>query len=426
MSVQLAVVPHEARHLVIIGTSLRKPANILAAYLQSLAWQVVPRTVELAYVFVDDGLEPDARALLDEFVAARQGQVLSSGQPPTQDWTDSHPVTHQWSDSAMARVGRHKDVILETARNNRAEAVWFCDADLIMDPMTLTDLWSIPEQIVCAVYWTRWQKTPSEQTPVHAGPQVWQRHPYELSGNGYEDWELRRELIDRQIVHVYGQGACTLIRREALMKGVSFAPVPGNTAGGLMQGEDRHFCIRAEQLHIRMVATGWPDIFHIYHRPEDEALIPEMVRRLMWPGRWDLDAELQPVHAEGPPHLGDLVSLKLRALEPVATQQGRMYAPPQLVRGRVGRLTLHPELEDAVLSMERGEVRVVPVHFGLDYPFGEYRGQRRLIEVTLIDHKPMGYPPVVEDELIVNQAGSAMDQTNLTPEVIDLMREVHA
>jgi hypothetical protein len=69
---------------------------------------------------------------------------------------------------------------------------------------------------------------------------------------------------------------------------------------------------------------------------------------------------------------------------------------------------------------------VVPVHFGLDYPFGEYRGQRRLIEVTLIDHKPMGYPPVVEDELIVNQAGSAMDQTNLTPEVIDLMREVHA
>jgi hypothetical protein len=417
MSVQLAVVPHEARQLIIVGTSLRKNKNILSAYLQSLAWQVVPRGVELAYVFVDDGLEPDARALLDEFVAARQGQVLSSGQPPTQDWTDSHPVTHQWSDSAMARVGRHKDVILETARNNRAEAVWFCDADLIMDPMTLTDLWSIPEQIVCAVYWTRWQKTPSEQSPVHAGPQVWQRHPYELSGNGYEDWELRRALIDRQIVHVYGQGACTLIRREALLKGVSFAPVPGNTAPGLMQGEDRHFCIRAEQLHIRMVATGWPDIFHVYHRPEDEALIPEMLERLG--DGYHLFDTIKP-------KLGWLVSLKLRALEPVATQQGRMYAPPQLVRGRVGRLTLHPELEDAVLSMERGEVRVVPVHFGLDYPFGEYRGQRRLIEVTLLDHKPMGYPPVVEDELIVNAAGSSLDTTNLPPETIELLREVHA
>jgi hypothetical protein len=181
-----------------------------------------------------------------------------------------------------------------------------------------------------------------------------------------------------------------------------------------------------------MVATGWPDIFHVYHRPEDEALIDQMSKRLWRMTRaedWN-DA----VHGHGGwngalqvhPGPGDLISLKLRALEPVATQQGRMYAPPQLVRGRVGRLALHPELEDAVLSMERGEVRVVPVHFGLDYPFGEYRGQRRLIECTLIDHKPMGYPPVVEDELIVNAAGSAMDQTNLTPEVIDLMREVHA
>jgi hypothetical protein len=87
------------------------------------------------------------------------------------------------------------------------------------------------------------------------------------------------------VVHVYGQGACTLIRREALMRGVSFAPVPGNTGPGLMQGEDRHFCIRAEAMHIKMVADAWPDIFHIYHRPEDEALIPEMQKRLQPPTR---------------------------------------------------------------------------------------------------------------------------------------------
>jgi hypothetical protein len=37
-------------------------------------------------------------------------------------------------------------------------------------------------------------------------------------------------------------------------------------------------------------------------------------------------------------------------------------------------------------------VRIVPVHFGLDYPFPPYRGQRRLIRVTLIDHKPLASP----------------------------------
>jgi hypothetical protein len=185
----------------------------------------------------------------------------------------------------MGRVGRSKDRILQFARDNRAEAVWFCDADLICDPMTLASLWSVPEQIVCAVYWTRWSKAPEGSPVLHAGPQVWQGHPYILSGNGMEEWELRKRLLDREVVHVYGQGACTLIRREALMRGVSFAPVPGNTGPGLMQGEDRHFCIRAEAMHIKMVADAWPDIFHIYHRPEDEALIPEMQKRLAHPAQ---------------------------------------------------------------------------------------------------------------------------------------------
>jgi FKBP-type peptidyl-prolyl cis-trans isomerase (trigger factor) len=126
------------------------------------------------------------------------------------------------------------------------------------------------------------------------------------------------------------------------------------------------------------------------------------------------------------PELGDLVSLELHALEPVNTQHGPQYIPTQFVRGRLGQLALHPELEDAILSMQRGEVRVVPVHFGLDYPFGPYRGQRRLIRCTLIDHKPHGFAPVIEDELIVNAAGSALDSTTFPPETLELMKEVHA
>jgi hypothetical protein len=433
--VELAVTPHEAQHLIVVGSSLRKPANILEAHLASLRWQVLPRNTSFVYCFVDDGLEPDARALVEAFVQERGGTILGTAQT-TPDFSDQG-VSHTWTDSAMQRVGRHKDAILDWARSVRAEAVWFCDADLICDPMTFTDLWSIPEQIVCAVYWTRWAKAPAEHPPVHAGPQVWQRHPYTLSGNGMEEWELRRRLINREIVHVYGQGACTLIRREALAKGVSFAPMPENTGPGLMQGEDRHFCLRAEQLHIKMVASGWPDIFHIYHRPDDEALIPQMLERL---GRDELGHEHIDTGLGGSdfrpsrPRLGDLVSLDLHPLElivwpPPENPSGSrwlQHAPPHLVRGKLGRLALVPELEDAVLQMTRGEVRVVPVHFPLDYPFEQYRGQRRLIRVTLIDHKPFGFPPVVEDELLVNRIGGALDTTTLTPELIEQIKEVHA
>jgi hypothetical protein len=103
-----------------------------------------------------------------------------------------------------------------------------------------------------------------------------------------------------------------------------------------------------------------------------------------------------------------------------------MHPPQQLIRGRLGKLDLHPELEDAILDMTRGEVRVVPVHFGLDYPFPPYRGQRRLIQVTLIDHKPFGYAPVIERELIVNRTGAGLDSTACPPELLDQMREIHA
>ena len=416
--VELTVLPHETKHLIVIGTSLRKPVNILAAYLRSLAWQLLPRNVQPIYLFVDDGLDADAKTLVEDWLKERSGQLVPSGQAPVGDFSDVHPETHQWSQPAMQRVGANKDWILNAARANRAEAVWLCDADLICDPMTLTSLWSVPEQIVCAVYWTRWQKVPGEINPVHAGPQVWQSHPYGLAGNGMEEWELRRKLINRQIVHVYGQGACTLIRREAMARGVSFAPWPANTGLGLMQGEDRHFCIRAEALHLKMVADGWPDIFHIYHRPEDEALISEKTRDLLGLQR----------DSTGPtsPFLGDLVSLELNAMEPVPTQQGWVNAPIQYVRGRIGRLTIHPEIEDAVTSMQRSDVRIIPVHFGLDYPFAPYRGQRRLIRVTLIDHKPMGFAPVIDQEIVANTAGSWIDTTTMTPEGLDLMREVHA
>lgn len=396
----------------VIGSSVRKPAVIVAAWLQSLAWQIAPRNVQRFYLFVDDGCEPDARALLDKFVLDYGGQVWDAPTPPVQDFSDVGS-THAWSETAMARVGAHKDRILDFARVNRADAVWLVDADLICDPMTLTSVWSVPEAIVCAVYWTSWMDVPPEHPPVHSGPQVWLTQPYGLAGNGMEEWEFRRRLIDRQVTQVFGQGACSLLRRSALERGVCFAKWPANNHPGIGQGEDRHLCLRAEALHIRMVADPYPDIFHIYHRPSDEKLIPEMLDRL---GKV----------ATGTPRLGDLISLDLHALEPVPFNTGWAYAPAQQVRGRLGKVALHPELESAVLTMERGEVRVIPVHFGLDYPFPPYRGQRRLIRLTLIDHKPFGFPPVIEQEVIQNEIGSWMDTTTLTDELVEQVKEIHA
>lgn len=418
MSVELAPIPHEVQHLVVTGAPVRKSPTIIAAWLKSLAWQSRPHNVQQFFLFIDDGCIPDARALLDAFVQEHGGLVWEGEPAPPGDFSDTE-ATHVWTASAMDRVGRAKDRILEFARVNRAEAVWLVDADLICDPMTLASLWSVPDPITAAVYWTRWSRVPEGSPPLHAGPQVWLTHPYGLSGNGMDEAEFRRRLIDRQLTQVFGLGACTLIRRDALMKGVSFAPWPANTMQGIGAGEDRHFCLRADALHLKLTADPWPDIFHIYHRPDDEMKIEGMSWRLF-------HSHARPSADVDTPGANDLVSLELQALEPVPVNGGWHHAPAQFVRGRLSRLVIHPELEQAILEMRRGEVRIVPVHFGLDYPFPPYRGQRRLIRVRLIDHKPLGYPPVIEDELIRNDAGSVLDTTQFPPETLDLMREIHA
>jgi hypothetical protein len=368
--------------------------------------------VDAIYCFTDDGLEPDALDLVKQFVERYGGVILGPAMPPTPgDFSDSHPTTHIWADSAMRRVGANKDQILQFAMANRADAVWLVDADLICDTTTFQSLWSIPDPIVCGVYWTRWSKQIEGAHPVHAGPQVWLTHPYGLAGHGMEEWEFRRKLIDRQAVQVFGQGACTLIRRDALLKGACFAPLPDNTGPGFMQGEDRHFCIRAERLHLRMTADAWIDAFHIYHRPEDEQIAPAMAARLGTP------------HPDQPRSSMDLVSLTLQALEGIPTAQGFQRFPEQRVRGRLGALKLHPELEAAVMQLRRGESRIVPVHFPLSWPLPPYRGQRRLIRVTLHDTKPYQVAPVIDREVLTDGAAGWLDTTQCTPELIDLVKE---
>ena len=403
---QLAALPDAQTRLVVVGTSVRKPLAILKPYLDSLDWQERPSNVEFRYVFVPDGLAKDADDYLRAWTAQRGGEVLRGVPSAANDFSDAPGlITHQWSGSAIARVGQNKNKILRRATELRADAIWLSDADLIMDRTTFASLWAVERPIACAVYWTHWNRSGSETRRAVAAPQVWLRHPYLLDGRGMEEWEFRDKLIRRQLTRVWGQGACTLLRTPVVHAGITFEQIQGEPAllQGLMAGEDRHFCIRAERAHVEMWADPWPDIFHIYHQPEDLALAPAMAARL------------GTAHPERP-MLGDLVSLRLDALEPFPQPNGQWArVAPQFVRGRLGALNVLPELEEAILGLRRGQDATVPVHVPVSYPMPYLRGRRRLIRVELIDCKPLQWPPVLERDILVGQrGGSTTDKTVLT------------
>jgi hypothetical protein len=253
---------------------VRKPAAILRHYLDALARQELPPNTRLLPIFVLDECAPDAALLVQAWAAQYAGSrvIVRAFSAKASDFDDSHPDSHQWSETAMRRVGDSKDTIIQIARELQVDALWFCDADLVCDTTTLKSMLAAPGPITTAVYWTRWSARALETSVVHAAPQVWLKHPYGLAGAGYAEHEFRARLADRQLTKVLGYGACTLLSRRALDAGVSFAPVPGVPQVGLMAGEDRQFCIRSQMLHLDGWADAWPDIFHIYH-PNDLAKV---------------------------------------------------------------------------------------------------------------------------------------------------------
>jgi hypothetical protein len=374
--------------------------------------------VKLYPVFVADWPNTNdiAELYLRAWVEQRGGEVLSPVSPPAHDdFSDAaNHDSHQWGASAMARVGANKNRILLRALELKADYVFLADSDLILDRTTIASLLAAEKPITTAVYWTHWSKRGTETQKVHAAPQVWLTMPYGLSGRGMDEAEFRQKLLSRNLARVWGFGACTLINRRVLEAGVNFEYLPDVPREGLMAGEDRHFCIRAERLHIDAWADTWPDIQHIYHADQDVPRIPEMLHRLGTP---------HPEKAQ----LGDLVSLKLRPLEPLPVSPGRFQQPtPILTRGRLGQLAMAPEIEEAVYELTRGERKVVRIHAPIHHPAPFLRGRTRLIEVTLLDCKPFSFPPVVEDELFVGpHSGAWIDRETLTDEQHESLAEVN-
>jgi hypothetical protein len=392
--------PNHKQRVVQVGTTVRKPLPVLRAYLDALDWQELPPQTKVEYAFIADWEDPNdpAEAYLREWARDRGGEVEAGDRGGAGDYGDTGGPTHLWNESSMARVGRNKNRLLHRAVGRGADAVWLVDADLICDRTTLRSLWFTDAPIACAVYWTLWQ---THVRGLQAAPQVWLQHPYGLDGRGWDAGGFRRALLNRERVQVWGQGACTLIRTTAIEKGVNFDYIPNVSREGMMAGEDRHFCLKAESLHLEMIADPWPDIFHIYH-DRDVERIPKYIQRLSEP------------HPE-PKHEPDgLVSLTLEAVEPLPVNGQYHLLPPIHLRGRLAELRLLPELEQKIRDMKRGEVSIIPVHFPQHYEQVELRGQRRLVKVNLVDCKPYGFAPVVEDEIMQGSPGVWLDPTQYT------------
>jgi hypothetical protein len=256
---------------VLIASPVRQKLAILAEFLKALR-ELDLDNAEVEFAFVDDNDDPASSALLGAFDPGRPVRFLdSAGRAESYD-TDER--THHWLPSLMNRVAAYKDRFLKIALDEGFDAVLLVDSDLVLHPRTLRQLLDNDVPICSEIFWTQWEPG----GPVL--PQVWDHGQYELfhidRGEVLSRDEVNtrtRSFLDRLrepgLHPVGGLGALTLIRREAIARGVSFRELPNV----LVIGEDRDFCIRAAALDLPLfVDTRWPAL-HLY-RQSDLVRVP--------------------------------------------------------------------------------------------------------------------------------------------------------
>src|SRR5437588_5061891 len=136
MPVALEPTPDHRDRLIVCGTSCRKSLDILQAFLTSLAWQQLPARTRLHHVFVDDFTpqQSDSRDAIKAFISEHGGELIRGVPGAVGDFSDDGMLpTHAWSDASAKRVGANKNKILRRALELKADAVFLCDRDIILD-----------------------------------------------------------------------------------------------------------------------------------------------------------------------------------------------------------------------------------------------------------------------------------------------------
>lgn len=259
---------------ILVGSPVYQKPIILERFLDSLKAQN-QNTISIDFMFVDDNIDIQSKAMLKDFSSVNSMVHIILGNEAGAYNCDDE--THYWNDHLMLKVANYKNKIIDFALEHEYDYLFLADSDLVLHPNLIEHLKSLAKEIVSEIFWCSWH------TGAPQLPNVWMFDEYDFtpkSTNHPFDEKEERILNEKflnmlkvpGLYEVGGLGACTLITRAALLRGVNFKPIKNLT----IHGEDRFFCIRAAAIGIELfVDTHYP-AYHIY-RDEDLTGVPNYI-----------------------------------------------------------------------------------------------------------------------------------------------------
>lgn len=253
---------YQTNNRVLIGSPVYQKPEILEEFLKSLK-ELNKGDLIVDYFFIDDNENSESTLLLEKFKEDHEGVLILKSECSDRYVCDEN--THSWKENLVWKVANFKDIIIKYAKDNYYDYLFFIDSDLVLHKDTLSHLILTGKDIISEVFWTKWTRN------AYFAPQVWLSDTYtqferkrDESLDYLEISRRKKHFIDKLrepgVYEVGGLGACTLISSHALHKGVSFKEIDNLS----FWGEDRHFCIRAKSLGLKLyVDTHYP-AYHIY------------------------------------------------------------------------------------------------------------------------------------------------------------------
>jgi hypothetical protein len=375
-----------AHNKILCGAVVRQQQHVFDAYSRSLQNLEVPKNCTLDFFFVDDTEEQLTTTVWDAWEGKEYGWIKADPRPIDAEYAIG-AKTHIWNVPTFDHLAAQKQKILDHAVANGYTHLFLVDSDILLEPSTLRLLLANDLPICNGVFWTAWQ------LGAQPLPQCWLSHPYELEGLGKSAHEFVRDLTRRQLTRCLGGGACVLINTEILGQTRYYPRLDGLPQGGMWQGEDRSFAIRAQRHRIRQHADGWPNIYHLYHPHQREPEFIEQVEKQLYESR-DKEADY-----------GDLINFKITPLEDSHLAES-IEPDLQHFRGRLGAIDMLPELEAALHGMKPGDDAIVELNFpswweiqNMYWVGGStpYANHSKVVQVEMLDVREFGYAPVIAD-----------------------------
>lgn len=229
---------------ILLFSPVRKPHEIVTLHLRSLI-DLEVANFDFTFSFFDDNLDPKSSELLHDFVSKNENAILLNSvfniEPDTKERKE------RWESDLYDRITLVKDTAIQYFKNQDYDYMFFVDADLVLHPKTIQNLYQAKKDFIAEIFWTHFSYAASYM------PNCWDK-----DGNPIERMKDYREPGTYEVGFT---GACTLLSRKILLAGVRFQSIKNMT----WLGEDKHFCCRAAVLDFDIFINTESPAFHIYN-----------------------------------------------------------------------------------------------------------------------------------------------------------------